>query len=124
MAKIYFGMYAEFIVGASHGNEKANDELIGRFDVNREESRRGLRLVVAVMAAATAPLPDRIHPRGELTVRTSHGHEFTTPLVVVLHFSNDRVRSSLHRHSGLLRASSRHPNSARPAAVRSAQVFD
>jgi len=66
MAKIYFGMYAEFIVGASHGNEKANDELIGRFDVNREESRRGLRLVVAVMAAATAPLPDRIHPRGEL----------------------------------------------------------
>jgi hypothetical protein len=22
MAKIYFGMYAEFIVGASHGNEK------------------------------------------------------------------------------------------------------
>jgi len=22
MAKFYFGMYAEFIVGASHGNEK------------------------------------------------------------------------------------------------------
>jgi len=36
----------------------------------------------------TAPLPDRTHPRGELTVRTSHGHEFTTPLVVVLRFSN------------------------------------
>jgi len=36
----------------------------------------------------TAPLPDRTHPRGELTVRTSHGNEFTTPFVVVLRFSN------------------------------------